>query len=494
MKSWFTLLPLAFLLLKGSLSGINDSTYSALLAENAEVSVPTPQRSRSGGHFQQSLKGSSNPILYKKVAIPEEFLTSNGTLTYGGDIRIGDLNNDGQADLLVYRSEDNFHDGGGMKPCFMGAFTLDGEILWQKGKGGIQPGRPGPVAIFDLDADGRTEVVAFFHQEKEGVEDTSFADVDIFLLDGGTGDEKQRVHPPFFDSIQGHGANWAHQRILIANFRGNPSPQDFVIKLGTHVLAFDQHFDLLWSYQNHWNEYSKVPAYVPAVGDVDADGQDEVNGGYFLLDNDGKVLWEKMLGRNMDAVVIDYWDTPYKKRAFGSGFGHVMDEQGNVILKLGEEVVPHGQELRVAHFDDAVPGPQMMIRYNGHQTDVMLVGLEGNVIRRFKLNESPNNTGMEAVYWNGPDQAALLYNGGMLWNGKGELQHKFTELPEPLGDKRQGWYHCIPANVCGDTREEVVLYNPWDKYVYIYSPAPFVQEVYGQYVATPRQYNVRLLD
>ena len=137
---------------------------------------------------------------------------------------------------------------------------------------------------------------------------------------------------------------------------------------------------------------------------------------------------------------------------------------------------------------------QMMIRYNGHQPDVMLVDQSGQVVRRFQLNESPNNTGMEVVYWYGADQPALLYNGGQLWNGKGKSVITFQELPPPRGNKRQGWYHCIPANVCGDEREEVILYNPWDTAIYIYTPAPFHEDTFAGSQPMPRQYNVRLMD
>ncbi|MEO0332133.1 MAG: hypothetical protein AAF223_10670, partial [Bacteroidota bacterium] len=108
--------------------------------------------------------------------------------------------------------------------------------------------------------------------------------------------------------------------------------------------------------------------------------------------------------------------------------------------------------------------------------------------------QSPNNTGMEVVYWYGADQPALLYNGGQLWNGKGKSVITFQELPPPRGNKRHGWYHCIPANVCGDDREEVVLYNPWDAAIYIYTPTPFVKDAFAGYQPTPRQYNVRLMD
>ena len=39
---------------------------------------------------------------------------------------------------------------------------------------------------------------------------------------------------------------------------------------------------MLWTYEIKWNEYGKCSAYIPAVGDIDGDGKDEVNGGYYL--------------------------------------------------------------------------------------------------------------------------------------------------------------------------------------------------------------------
>ena len=101
------------------------------------------------------------PILYRRLSVPAELLAraevDGVQLEFGGDLRIGDLTGDGRADLLVFRSADN-----GMKPCFLGAFTMDGRVLWQGGQGGDQPARPGPVAIHDIDGDGHAEVVCFF--------------------------------------------------------------------------------------------------------------------------------------------------------------------------------------------------------------------------------------------------------------------------------------------------------------------------------------------
>lgn len=137
---------------------------------------------------------------------------------------------------------------------------------------------------------------------------------------------------------------------------------------------------------------------------------------------------------------------------------------------------------------------EMIIRHNGHKPDAMLVKNNGTVVNRYQLNESPNNTGMTEIYWNGHGKPALLFNGGVLWRGNGQLFAELPDLPPPVGNKKMGWYHCIPANACGDDREEIITYNPWDKHIYIFTPAPFKKIMFERYIPGPRQYNVRLMD
>jgi hypothetical protein len=103
---------------------------------------------------------------------------------------------------------------------------------------------------------------------------------------------------------------------------------------------------------------------------------------------------------------------------------------------------------------------------------------------------------MEPVYWNGPDRPAFLYNGGWLWDlatGRGE---PLPGLPPPNGGDvhRMAFYHVIPADLCGDEREELVLWDPTAQDVYIYTPAPLDTSAHTRYQAGPRQYNPRLMD
>ena len=179
-----------------------------------------------------------DPVLWRRIAVPAEFTAEEGGLRYGGDVRFGDLRGTGQVDFLVYRSLDDAHDGGGMKPCFMAAFSAAGEPLWSVGDGGVQPSRPGPVAVADLDGDGREEILCFFLDPAVEADPESLANVVVQVRDGQSGEVLRQAAPEALRACRGEGANWVHQRLLLADLRGTGAPRDFVVKLGARVLAF----------------------------------------------------------------------------------------------------------------------------------------------------------------------------------------------------------------------------------------------------------------
>lgn len=454
--------------------------------------------------------------LHRCIEIPEAFRIEEDGHVFGGDLRIGDLDGDGRCDFLVYRSDHRGPSGpatGGFKPCFLGAFDMDGRILWSTGGGGTHPVRPGSVAIHDLDGDGAAEVVCFWLSENaEPAGDwQSLDDVAVQIRDGRTGEVLREAAPGAITSrrcqpesppgkppksIGRRTANWVHQRILVANFRGLDRPRDFVAKLGDTHVAFDDRLRVLWTYRTDWVDYGNCPAYIPAVGDMDGDGRDEVNSGYFLLDHDGSPLWEKRLGDNMDSVAITEWDGG-RVRAICSGFGHVVDADGNSVLSLGSAEVSHGQEVRIANLRDDLPGPEMALRHRGHTPDLLVVGSsDGAIISRLELNPSPTNVGMEPVYWRGRERAALLYNGGWLWDLESGAGRPLPGLPPPGGAKihRMGFYHAIPADLCGDDREELVLWDPTSTSVYLYTAGVVDESAYLGYRPGPRQFNPRIMD
>ena len=450
----------------------------------------------------------SEAILYRKVDVPREFRTRVGAKRpYGGDIRIGDLTGNGFVDFVVYKSL------AGLKPSFVAAFTIDGEPLWsvgdlrkevrdRDGKGKLKttsPSRPGPVAVYDIDGDGNAEVVCLMvDPDVDTSSQWRMDDVEIVVLDGRTGEVKMRKADPAMRACHAFAedgklvpSNYVHQRPLIANFRGTARPQDFLVKLGCEFLAYDDDLKLLWRYSTKWAHYPKHAAYIPTVGDLDGDGRDEVNGGHFVLDHDGTPMWERFIGVHNDAVLIQEWDG--RPRAIVSGYGTVVDEKGKALLRLGPKAVPHGQEVRCGNLRGDLPGNELVIRYDGHRPQLMIEDNKGKILTRFEVPPSPNETGIEIIHWLGPGEPDLIYVPAALYDGHGRQAVTFPDLPPPSGGK-MGWYHCFPANVCGDQREEVVLYDPYTTSIYIYTPAPLDESKYTAYVHTERQYNARLMD
>lgn len=403
-------------------------------------------------------------------------------------------------DFLVYRSAPGGHRHGGVKPVFIGAFDQAGNALWSQGSGGVQPARPGPVAIHDIDDDGHAEVIHLWKDWQVGADDNSLGDVVIQIRDGATGTLKKQARrldlPEAFCAVQGFGAIWAHQRILICNLRGRKTPCDFVISCSGYLFAFDQDLNFLWMYDIPFKDRPNHASYIPAVGDIDGDGRDEVSGGRYLLDHEGSVMFEDdacKLAPHMDSVAITPWDKG-RMRVIGSAGGHVIDMAGKTLLSLGTQLIPHGQEVRTGRFIAGVDEPQMVIRWNGHDSPAITVDLAGNIIKRFTLNDTPNQTGMEVVYWQGHDEPAVLCNGDCLWDPVEGRSWRIPELPPLRGHERMGWYHCIPADLDGDGRDEIVLYNPWDDQAHIYGARPAPRDSINGFTSRPQQYNPRLMD
>jgi len=163
--------------------------------------------------------------------------------------------------------------------------------------------------------------------------------------------------------------------------------------------------------------------------------------------------------------------------------------------KLGQKLFAFNDRLEPLWVYDI---PTQWQEYGTHTAYIPTVGdIDGD-----GRDESPNNTGMEAVWLHGQDRPALIVNGGTLFTGKGTSLGCLPGLPEltmPIAKQerpgwRMAWYHTIPADLCGDAKEEILVYNPWDTDVFIYTAGAVDESAYRGYRPEPRQYNPRLMD
>jgi len=320
------------------------------------------------------------------------------------------------------------------------------------------------------------------------------------IRDGRTGKVVRERAIPEIVSIRTRDAklnDWPHIRILVANFRGLNRPRDLLLKAGDTYVAITDQLDVLWTYKYELEDASHKPPKFPAVGDMDGDRRDEIHGGYFLLSPDGVPFWTREQTRHMDSVAIDVWDSP-NIRAISSGTPQVMGFRPEPILSLGDDIVPHGQEMKVADFIHSSKDVEMVIRNRGHNTHVIVVSNQGEILLETDLNEVPNNTGMESIHLYGPEEPALLSNGNLIWNLENQTSVTLAGLPDPNGMEvhRMAFYHAIPADLTGDGKEDLVLYDPTATSVFVYS-IDDLQKTTSQenrFIAGPRQYNPRLMD
>ena len=162
-------------------------------------------------------------------------------------VLLGDINGDGRMELVCVQA--NGGTDSRYVPFYvtcLTAFALTGELLWQVGTPWEEPGGFGadfPAQIYDIDGDGRLEVIAVMDVNrvvpgaKKGAADNDKEAVNknIIVVDGATGQIKRKKPIP---------APEAHDCILIANLSGNPTAREIIVKdRYENMWALDENFD-----------------------------------------------------------------------------------------------------------------------------------------------------------------------------------------------------------------------------------------------------------
>ena len=220
------------------------------------------------------------PVLWKRIDLKD--------FGVGRNVRFGDLDNDGQIDVLFGQVLHHGPKDRNSELSCLTATTFDGKQLWRIGEADPWKNHlTNDVAfqIHDLDGDGRNEVVYAMGME-------------LIVADGATGETKYLAPTPAMPANTKAPYN-KFPRILgdslyFCDLRGTGRDADIIIKdRYLSLWALNDRLEVLWHNQCTTGHY-------PYAYDIDDDGKDELMLGYTLFDDNGEKLW------SLDDVVKDH--------------------------------------------------------------------------------------------------------------------------------------------------------------------------------------------
>jgi rhamnogalacturonan endolyase len=437
--------PTKFLPVKITTSQMNKRKYDA--------------RRAAFNDLQRKLQSTNPaPIVWKKIKT-EGF-------GVGRNLRFGDIDNDGIIDVVIGQVLHHGPKDRNSELSCITAMTFDGKQLWQIGM-------PDPwknhltndvgFQIHDIDRDGRKEVIYCRNFE-------------IVVADGATGKTKYKAPTPYtpggkpYRSVYNIFPRILGDCLYFCDLHGTGYDGDIIIKDRYRYLwAFNNKLELLWEAECNTGHY-------PYAYDIDNDGKDELMMGYTLFDSDGEKLWslDNTMQDHADGVAILKFKPESELRLLcaASDEGIFFTNMKGNILK--HHYLGHVQNPAVANFRDDLPGLETVtINFWKNQGIIHFFDSDGDVYHSFE----PNQFGSMClpINWTGRSEELFVHNpnvveGGM-FDGWGR---KVVEFPD---DGHPDMCNAV-LDITGDCRDEVVVWDPYEIWVYTQDDNPIQNKLY----------------
>lgn len=457
--------------LKASINGIElsavDDRYTtgkvAILSDNPTLfySVDVQCAPAESTRIQQAIGARNAEEKALQDANPKLKLVKKIDLKDFGmarNIRFGDLDGDGQNDFILGQVVHHGPKDRNSELSCMTALNFEGKQLWQVGE--ADPWKTSLTSdvafqIHDLDGDGKNEVIYTMNME-------------LIVADGATGETKYKVAtpelPPNTKEEHAKYPRLLGDSLYFCDLRGVGRDTDIVLKdRYLSFWVFNDKLELQWKAQCNTGHY-------PYAYDVDGDGKDELQVGYTLFNADGTVRWsvEDKITDHADGVAIVPFLPGGEPRLLCAASDEGIffaDMKGNITEHY---FLGHVQNPAIAEFRPDLPGLEAVtINFWGNQGIVNYFDANNKIYHEFEPAQHGsmclpiNWTGEPGEFW---ILSANVDEGGM-YDGWGRRVVRFP------ADGHPDMCNAV-LNILGDEREEVVVWNPAELWVYTQDDSP----------------------
>jgi rhamnogalacturonan endolyase len=456
--------------------------------------VDTTAEGRSWHYVVQAVGGNGAVAASESVrSDPEDAQRGYLSIPLQGDygaskVAIADLDGDGVYDFIIKQPAVSIDPGSPRRS--RDTYKIEtyngrtGRFMWRYDLGwNINTGIWfSPMVVYDLDGDGRAEVILKTAPYAATPEEAFISDNGFVLdgpeyctvLDGLTGKEVTRV-----DWIaRGNVADWGdrtgnrvNRNLLGIAYLDGIRPSVLVVR-GTYTRMrvdaynyIDKQLQKVWS----WDGDQETPrirgqgGHTVRAFDVDGDGRDEVILGSVCLNHDGTVLWNLGMGHpnwfyladvdpSRPGLEIAYG---YEDRQPRNGICLVDPRTGTIIWGCDHPTTHIHDWGMVADIDPNSPGMEIYGMERDGRTSY-LYSAQGKLLAK---NEDLGSHGPRAFYWlDGPTKVRVPFS----YRGRTFpiLKYKHEKIGEIRGQI------VGLADILGDWREELVTVSDGEIRIY----------------------------